>query len=867
MLKNRKVKLNNSGNTFIVVMVTIATMGILVAVILATMGYFYRTRMMDLNNKNNFYNVEKAMDDIYTGIGSRATDALMLSYEETVSQMVYYDAAEQKYKTVDEQKANDMMKQKFLKHLQDYDPSDPSVPTFIPRDPSALRTTLESFITNGDAQLDSNPDLFMEVATTVVDGKTRYDKIVIHNITVTHTTDDGYIQSITTDIEISEPQFEVSFNNSTSSSSALYDYAVISDMGLEFVNENAANQYVSITGNVYASSDYYNKAYNGDSATSVNNYTATKLAECRGNTETSKYSGIFAKSTNLNIVADRVIVPGSISVINDATVNISGDVSKGNFNTELWADNIVVAPGFTRKVYDGSASPAAGTMARHMNNGSLTIYANAYVADDLEINGDDATVELNGTYYGYNYSQTPETNRVLSAYAQDKAHTNSSAIVLNGSNTDLDLSGLTQLYVAGRSYISTSTVRQTNISSADNSATVTYVNAENDTDPYTPNEDIRTGESISVKSNQIAYMPSGTMVNSAGETVPKFTSVYPEFNTVIYGAIRGWLNDTDPVKTEVISGKTYTFLNFKSSADAEAFFKWYANDLPNVAGYDTATDLVDVKSYENFKVKDIAVTRMDGGTEIGPTITTSGAYTTGSLDVANNNELVVQGASLADETTLNANATTYNEEYMKYKYALKSISGNTAFKNAEEERKSTDPAETPVTVDLTTIDSKDVTPINYYLNFAKVKGGNWSAWNNGKKVGSSYVWVSKDDITVKAPSGTNGTVTGIIITEGDVIFDSSTPSGDRVTRFEGIVISGGKIKANYGISFVANPELLRTILRTAAATEGQTDDMSALCEIFKDYTPEDTSGSSTTNIGNIEVGDILQYANWKKNVK
>ena len=55
MLKTLKTKKNNKGNTFIVVMVTIATMGILVGVILATMGYFYRARMVDLNNKNNFY--------------------------------------------------------------------------------------------------------------------------------------------------------------------------------------------------------------------------------------------------------------------------------------------------------------------------------------------------------------------------------------------------------------------------------------------------------------------------------------------------------------------------------------------------------------------------------------------------------------------------------------------------------------------------------------------------------------------------------------------------------------------------------------------------------------------------------------------
>ena len=66
----RNKKLNNSGNTFVVVMVGLACMGILIGVILASAGYFYRMRYVDLENKNNFYYVEKAMDELYAGIGS-----------------------------------------------------------------------------------------------------------------------------------------------------------------------------------------------------------------------------------------------------------------------------------------------------------------------------------------------------------------------------------------------------------------------------------------------------------------------------------------------------------------------------------------------------------------------------------------------------------------------------------------------------------------------------------------------------------------------------------------------------------------------------------------------------------------------------
>jgi len=574
---------------------------------------------------------------------------------------------------------------------------------------------------------------------------------------------------------------------------------------------------------------------------------------------------------NLNIVADTVIVPGSISVINDGDVKISGDLSKKSLYTDVWADNIIIAPGYTRLPFDGSDTPAAGTMGHKMGEGKLTLFANAYIADDLEINGEDAAVELHGNYYGYNYSQTPDSLRVLAEYATGKSHTNSSAIIVNGNNANVDFSGLSELYVAGRSYISTSTVRTVNVSSTDNSVTTTF-----DSDTNKDNEDIRTGESIAVRSNQIAYIVGGTMKNSSGDTIPMFTSVYPTFNDVIYQNIKHWLDDTDPVKEEVISGKSYTFLNFKGSEESAAFFDWYANTLPTVTGYSLATDLVDVKSYDNFQVDSIATTRIEEGSTVGPTINTSGSYTTGALQVADGNSLTVNKGTLLDagygldSTTLNTRATNNNEDYLEYKYALKNLADEYSYIDAVEERKDIvadpdDPAQAKI--NLTAQDAAKITPINYYLNMQKVDKGTWTDWKDGNQVGTSYVWISKDDIVVKAPAGSDHKVTGIIVTEGDVIFDSSQVTDDqRVDRFEGIIISGGKIKANYGISFVANPELMRTILRTAGSTKGQDKDLSAICDIFKDYAPEDSS-SSSTNIGNIEVGDILQYANWKKNVK
>ena len=112
-----KKKSNNSGNTFVVIMVSIACMSILVAVILASIGYYYRMCKMNLNDKNNFYYLEKAMDEIYTGIGNDSVDHLMTAYSDTVEVMVRYDATKGEYVTINESEANSIMKQKFLNEI------------------------------------------------------------------------------------------------------------------------------------------------------------------------------------------------------------------------------------------------------------------------------------------------------------------------------------------------------------------------------------------------------------------------------------------------------------------------------------------------------------------------------------------------------------------------------------------------------------------------------------------------------------------------------------------------------------------------------------------------------------------------------
>lgn len=851
MRKLLRKKLNNSGNTFVVIMVSIACMGILIGAIMASMGYFYRMRYVDLENKNNFYYVEKAMDDIYAGIGSDSVSALMSAYESTVEVMVYYYVdpitGKGRYVSIGADAANFIMKQKFLRNLAESD-------TY--RSQSQLYDRLKSFISVDDVELidpstleATQPRLYLEVVTsTDENGKTIYDKLVIHNVTVKRTTAEGYMQSITTDIEISEPEFDVSFSNVDGSVNALYEFSMIADMGIEFDHATTGRDAVSVTGNVYAAADYYNKEYNESADTRVSSYydavteaEVTRLRSCNGVLERSRYSGIYVNASRINIMAEKVIVPGSISVMNDADVSILGNLATTDGNAQVWADNIVMASSFTR------------TTGMKFSEGALSMYADAYIADDLEINSDNATLELSGNYYGYNFSQTDASERVLSQYARGgKAHYNSSAIIVNGNAASIDMTGLSNLYVAGRSYISTSEIRKSTVEADGSSATVYYNTVEG-------TQDVRTGESIAMRTNQMAYMPLG-WYEQDNVRMPKFTDINLGLNKTIYDRIKDWLDPNEPMSEQNVSGNTYYFLNFRSATAATDFFEWYVNDLPKLPGYDIATDIVNINSYtDNLESLNLAIGA--NATQVA----TSGAYTTGAVNVAKNRLLAISTPAL-DAAVINNESSTvynfneranqYNSDYMEMKYALQTINVSDSSPYTGELLEQMEQLKNSIAA----MNSKDVTPLNHYLDFSKITG---SAMN-GVQIGNAYVWISDGDVTINKPTGTNGKILGLIIAKGDVNF-----TDDTLTRFEGLIVSGSKIKVNHRMDFVANPEIVKTILRTADATKGNSvGDYSSICEIFKDYSAEqDGSAPDGTDVGNIELGDILQYNNWKKNVE
>lgn len=77
-IKRKLRKMNNHGSSFVLVIVSTTFLSILVSALLLGAMLAYKLKFYKVNSLNNFYSVEKAMDEIYAGIGSTTNEYLYL---------------------------------------------------------------------------------------------------------------------------------------------------------------------------------------------------------------------------------------------------------------------------------------------------------------------------------------------------------------------------------------------------------------------------------------------------------------------------------------------------------------------------------------------------------------------------------------------------------------------------------------------------------------------------------------------------------------------------------------------------------------------------------------------------------------------
>ena len=267
--------------------------------------------------------------------------------------------------------------------------------------------------------------------------KTYQNRTVLEGIKVEYTDEKGYKSIIQTDISLSVPTMSFTASGGVPE---LFTYSLVGNTGLE-IGAGAHN--VNLGGNLYAGND------------------------------STGMSVLIPNNTKLRVDnASYMIADGNIEIGNPNS-NRAGTHNESTLSIDkqcqLWTNNI------------------------NVNGAKVSLEGTTYVSDDMTLKGSGSTVTLgrdengkstDGKYVGFGNSDTSSAE--------------SSAIIINGRESTLDMSGIKELMLAGNTYI--------------NRASMVKVNG-NDKE----NKDVAMGESISVKGNQIAYLIPAECIGTDGD--------------------------------------------------------------------------------------------------------------------------------------------------------------------------------------------------------------------------------------------------------------------------------------------------------------------------------------------------------------
>lgn len=932
----RKLRHNDDhGSSFVLVIVATTFMCILASAILMGAMMTYKLKFYKLNSLNNFYEVETALDEMYAGVGAATNEHLYSAYTTTAELVVVYDTKAQAYTTLDNKSANELFKKLFMTGFV----ADTNYKSL-----KNVTDTLQSFISNEYDAVD-NPDGVrldtsnMKLIYTDVNNKTttqyyknngeiktekqsgyENDKVqsvtfknvcVKRSVNLQGSTAGTYEQSITTDIVLTEPEYNVSFDTSSVSNNTLYEYAILADMGVE-VGEDNDNRTTDaqVKGNIYAASDYYNKDYNDVAETKVTNKYESKPTTMWGTKESSAYSGIFVngKNSTLTLNSDVVVCSGSLAAYNGAEINLSG---RTQTLSELWADNIVIGG---------------------KDGGSLKASADAYIFDDTELNAEKASLKFTqGSYFGYSYNA--QDTRSLNYLRQKgylatgyklRSHFSDSAIIVNGKNSTLDLQDLNSLYIAGKSYIEFSKIAASSVPEDDENITVD----ENADYAFTTLKDYSTGQSLDVKTNQLMFLTQWSVVNNTEKVDPDtgITTVTLQFpktfeaDANILDLYDDFLKDlaTEGEKgvtaiKQTVSGHDYYYLYIEDGKDssnvsnAEKFAEKYYKLLQDY-GDEISSKLYNVQKYEQFQVK--LVLPAEGKINASGAVTDQNnddslflrASTTTTMDVATALDNVSTGKVFtnilgnkgtdnnkkafndlkADALKLAGSGTASDEEqtstFLSYMY-INMKDHLSVLNNVDDKTKRTQNAweianYTSSSVGYLSSYDKDrdtysydysITPLNHYVDLAYVFSKNLSiekTIGNATDNEAKTIVINSGDVKLQ-PNNGDGLFQGIIIAGGNVRFD------ENVKSFRGMIITGSKLIIDHNMSISADAAFVANLLEQCS--ESTDEKLNTLTtKVLKNYTSSKSEGNTEVtgaSISDISYEDILVFQNWKKNVE
>ena len=532
--------------------------------------------------------------------------------------------------------------------------------------------------------------------------------------------------------------------------------------------------------------------------------------------EFMKYALIADDQINVN--ASNVTVDGSVYA------GVGGIVASGNGTGELKGrmiltrGDIVADMGSALKVGDGNSSIwAENIMTTGKSAATLNVNGNMYVADDLALNAKESKVTLQGNYYGYNFQKNYGAGDTVATDADF-----SSAIMINGKSSSLNIQNLKYLLLAGRTFIS----RGNNSS----------------------NTDIQMGESIAARTNQLAYYVSDKYVKTEnGEGVvlkwndaqnvrigekeyPIGESDYAASIHVDPVKLDGWLNHANPIVPYYYTNGVNYYLNFKSQQDANEFYAaYYAGNTGKAGGF--AGTYLD----KNALI-------IDEHNKVIMTLSGDIMYRTKPEEMFQEKAVTIEPDNWKDSAGL------------LWDYCSKLA---VSYKSLELGLKDFGQTVTPDQVRFSVTDEnghekidKSIDPLFDKLIDRSALQEEIAKHKNPGDAGFT-VYHPADDVYLIDNTGVYDLPTSI--TKGIVV---ATGSVKVSGNFEGLIISGGKVTFDANVQVKGNKLLVSNLFK---------EDQSRKAPLFSKFF-RDCSGTAASNIsGQLDLDSYINYDEWKKN--
>lgn len=532
--------------------------------------------------------------------------------------------------------------------------------------------------------------------------------------------------------------------------------------------------------------------------------------------EFMKYALIADDQINVN--ASNVTVDGSVYA------GVGGIVASGNGTGELKGrmiltrGDIVADMGSALKVGDGNSSIwAENIMTTGKSAATLNVNGNMYVADDLALNAKESKVTLQGNYYGYNFQKNYGAGDTVATDADF-----SSAIMINGKSSSLNIQNLKYLLLAGRTFIS----RGNNSS----------------------NTDIQMGESIAARTNQLAYyVPERYVKVESGEsTLLKWNDAqnvrigekeYPIGESDYAASIHvdpvkldGWLNHANPIVPYYYTNGVNYYLNFKSQQDANEFYAaYYAGNTGKAGGF--AGTYLD----KNALI-------IDEHNKVIMTLSGDIMYRTKPEEMFQEKAVTIEPDNWKDSAGL------------LWDYCSKLA---VSYKSLELGLKDFGQSVTPDQVRFSVTDEnghekidKSIDPLFDKLIDRSALQEEIAKHKNPGDAGFT-VYHPADDVYLIDNTGVYDLPTSI--TKGIVV---ATGSVKVSGNFEGLIISGGKVTFDANVQVKGNKLLVSNLFK---------EDQSRQAPLFSKFF-RDCSGTAASNIsGQLDLDSYINYDEWKKN--